>query len=613
LNKLIKLYFTKVIYINNILKFESENTSEQVICPLENDQNILSNFIKVCILYLTEYIIFDPIIENFIENNIINFVKSSHIKILIDTLSDYVLFDNYCLYKSFIKKIGLIFKKETSIILDTTDPVPNNLKLIVKLNNIINYYRKIETNYYYISNDIKYYVILNIYTIFLDLFENNTISDISFVFDIIWSQLQLIFHYDFENKENVRLEFITQIIKHIKNIAICSNNKNDILCLINILKHVDLYIQNIIVNKDILISGKEIVIEEFNKLFESDDNFDIIFNIINDEILNLNEHIVTKILNYIVKINNQEKIVTKYYDYLVKRLFHYILLPDTQKYLKLEYKFYNILKSNILFKLIYKIQKVIHDTELSLKCNIEYFEKNYQFNKKYTTIITSYNIWPINYSDGLLTPNLLYNIDASLLGKYILEYDKYYTEKYNNKKLIWFPHYGEINITYLNQTLIMLPIQFMIIEMFTNTNIILETEIISASFLTNYSDKFKNDLLHSIILSKVLIKDKDNIILCTNKDIHFKNNLIEIFYTESKYYYEQKQADLSFKYVDITVANINHVLKYFKLNYDDLFNQVKTNITVFSLTKETFDNALKYMFESDYIKYNNSLYEKIYY
>ena len=109
LNKLIKAYFNKIKYINNVLKFNSTNTSEKVVCPLENEQYILFNFIKVCILYLTEYIIFDPIISDFIENNIVKFIKSSHIKILIDTLLNYVIFDNHNLYISFVKKIGLIF------------------------------------------------------------------------------------------------------------------------------------------------------------------------------------------------------------------------------------------------------------------------------------------------------------------------------------------------------------------------------------------------------------------------------------------------------------------------------------------------------------------------
>jgi hypothetical protein len=71
----------------------------------------------------------------------------------------------------------------------------------------------------------------------------------------------------------------------------------------------------------------------------------------------------------------------------------------------------------------------------------------------------------------MIDHNILNNIKDTQLGKYLKYYELYYIEKYNNLRIInWFPHFGEINITFMDKQIILLPIQFMILELFNDKN-----------------------------------------------------------------------------------------------------------------------------------------------
>ena len=158
----------------------------------------------------------------------------------------------------------------------------------------------------------------------------------------------------------------------------------------------------------------------------------------------------------------------------------------------------------------------------------------------------------------------------------------------------------------------MLPIQFMIVEMFIYKDSIPIDEIMSSKFLSNYSNKFKNDIIYSLILSKLMITINDNLILSKNGT--FKHNLIDIYLLESQYIKNKINDELIFSYRDIIVTNINHILKLKSLNFNDLFDEIKNKIKLFNVDNLLFNSSLDYMINMDYIIYNiNGLYEKIYY
>jgi len=193
-------------------------------------------------------------------------------------------------------------------------------------------------------------------------------------------------------------------------------------------------------------------------------------------------------------------------------------------------------------------------------------------------------------------------------------YQKFYELRYENKRVInWFPHFGEVNISYLDCNIKMLPIQFMVLEMFNNKSCLTLYEVLNSTFFTNYTSKFRNDIIGSLVSGGLLRVHNDHLELMTNKD--FKNDLIEIFFTHSDYaaVWEQNRNDeLAHTRQEITNTNINHLLKQSKRSKQELYDLVKQSIKVFELDKATFDKSVDYMVSMDYIKFDDH-YVKILY
>ena len=193
-------------------------------------------------------------------------------------------------------------------------------------------------------------------------------------------------------------------------------------------------------------------------------------------------------------------------------------------------------------------------------------------------------------------------------------YEKFYELRYENKRVInWFPHFGEVNISYLDCDIKMLPIQFMVLEMFNVKDSLNLDEVSNATFFTNYTTKFRNDIIGSLVSGGLLKVNHDQLELMTTKN--FKNNLIEIFFTHSDYaaVWEQNRNDeLAHTRQEITNTNINHILKQHTRSKQELYDLVKQSIKVFELDQATFDKSVDYMVSMDYIKFNDH-YVKILY
>lgn len=591
LTKFLKDFINKIKYIKNITSVNS--------LILENSIQQLNNII-----------ISDSLIQLFIEDQVISFNKD--IKDLLQFIKKLSLICNNDIYIKMIKLIGGMYKKQ---IINTEElPIPQNFRRIQKINNAIKYYHQINSNYVFINKEIielNFPIFKLILENLIEIIQLNPLSEIDYTINKLWSYIINIKKYDFD-------DLISTISNEILNR--CSNsidNISDLEIIIRFNKyfselevpHTSFYKHNLFIAK---ISSS--IINYFNNESKT-----IIFmnNFINDCILNnqISDAITAILISN--NINNIDVFINTFYDLLIKRLTNKINLTnevDFKKYIDIEKEIAMHL-SNLKGKgNLYKINKVINDTANSYNENILFNNLSKRLlNNKVSIITTSYNNWNINQSEGIINTKILDTIKNTQLGKYLKYYELFYTERYDNKRIInWFLHFGEINITYLNQNLLMFPIQFMIVEMFNDVEQLPFQEIISSKILINYSDKFKNDIINSIIISGLFIIDNENIIL--SKSIDIKNNLIEIFLNTSEYpnIWEQlKERELAHSREEIVNTVINHLIKTCSKERTELYSLVKENIKLFKLDEEIFNKSLKYLIEMDYIRLNDkNEYEK---
>ena len=587
-NKFINEFIIKLSYIIDIIKINN---------------NIINN----AITYFIDYIINDCIILVFIENQITSFSKINEINKFIDYIKKIdklqIPSNNNLIYQIIIKNFSDIFKKE--ILIDKINPLPDNIKQINKFNNNINYYLTLTKYYENIFNDLMYYIIPILLDNFINIIKFNSISEIEFIMNKKFDIVNIIINNFYINKD----EYIKQIVIELSNLIKKYYNKKNIISIINILS----YFNNIINNK----LYTEIINNEF---FNNFDNSVTIYdneliNIIYDKKFFKSKYIsyIINFLKYLINIYDKELFINIYEKYLTNRLFQYIVECDSQydftMFIKNEIKIFNFLKKKLGDKYVYKINKMISDIQLS------YYDQNIINNKKNIIINISYNNWNINYNDGIIYQDMILDINNTILGNYMIAYNEYFILKnsQDNKILNWYLHYGEVEITYLNQTIKMLPIQFLIMEMFNTKDSILVDDILNIKYLSNYSDKFRKDIINSLLLSGLFIINNKYLVLSTNNS-EFKDDLITIIFSESEYIYETKLEELALTQKDIIMANINHNLKLNTLNYDDLFNNIINNIKVIDIDKNIFNSVIIYMTDMDYIKLNNNnKYEKIYY
>jgi hypothetical protein len=232
-----------------------------------------------------------------------------------------------------------------------------------------------------------------------------------------------------------------------------------------------------------------------------------------------------------------------------------------------------------------------------------------------TVITTSFNNWDVNQNEGLVNGKMVELIQDSQLGKHMRNYQKYYELRYCNKRILnWFPHFGEINVTYLGKEIKMLPIQFMVLEMFNDINRMSVKDVLTSQFFSNYTSKFTNDIIGSLVSSGLFKMSNDSMIL-TSSD-NFNTNLIEVFFSTSDYaniWEQRRKDDLALSREEIVCANINHQIKTHPMTKTQLFDSLVKLIEVFELNETVFNKALEHMCKMDYVKLNGESYEKIVY
>ncbi len=452
----------------------------------------------------------------------------------------------------------------------------------------------------------------------INIIKNNSLNEIEYVLNQVWPDLtKLVFTNEFEGKDELIKEVSNEIIGLVDK-SLKKPSEDTTFKVINILKLIDDLVHT--------QTYKDVINQKVASMLGSENIIDNIqYNI--DKLIGENKETdVIKILNFISNIKEKDVFINKYYQLLVKRLMSKISeikpnqIPDSKtvitKYFHTEKKILEVLKQKFGDKLVYKLYKVISDTEVSFDDNVEFNKlKIDNFENQMVVITTSYNNWDINQNEGIVNSSMVEAIQNTTLGKHLYNYQKYYDMRYTQKRIInWFPHFGEVSVTYLNQELKMLPIQFMVLELFNDVNRLGLNVVTQSKFFSNYTTKFVNDIIGSLVSSRLFKVHNDVLLLSTSGE--FKNNLIEIFFTNSDYasVWEQKRQDeLAHERVEIVNTNINHQLKLKSMSKEELYQTVAQAVNVFELDIPTFDKSIDYMCRMDYIKIDNSLFHKIVY
>ena len=549
------------------------------IIKLENYLNIKNN---ISINYL-KIILHDQILITFLEKNLcnlddetINSIKKIN-KILKITSNDNHIW--------FLKLIGLVLKNNIK---------PLNIYITEKYKNLYEFINLIE----YSNLIIKMYNFtgksLNILSDPIsELLEEKLIICIKLcnIFELLnlVDYSSKIIKNKLKNKKIILKTISHSFNNFIANINNLNNNeKNHLLFLIIKCKELDL-LENYI-----------LLIFDNNKFINN--VHDIIHNNIN-----ISPFEIKKLFSFI-KLKDKDIFIEKYHKLLIKRIL------SNQTKIKNEKLIYTELINIFPLKITKKIGKVIIDYETSQSDNNTYKQKLNINN--FTTITTSYSNWDINYNQGYITFNENEKINEyNNLEYYLINYQNCYDKIYENKrKLLWLLQYGEIEIIYINIEIKLLPIQLLILELFNINNEIKIDQINEQIFLNNYSNKFKNDIINSLIIGNILIKKNNNILVLNKNTNTITKNLIETYLLNNEIkVFNNMKYEIAHDREDIIKSLINHYIKINSINKVELYDKIYKKINIFQLNEELYNKSLDNMIKMDYISIENNIVNKIKY
>jgi hypothetical protein len=581
LNKFLVDFYTKLQFINNFIN------SNQLCC-------------------LLDIIINDIYIKNYIEQNITN--SDSIIKIYnsLDKLDKRIQL-------IFIKIIGEIYIK---ILTPNTDyPLPENLKRLYNLKNILIKSKEISNKYnntphlkYQLTAHYLYHLITNELT---EIIKNNSLCEIS---GLIKENLII------PNLIKSDIPTLLLLDKIDTDIIITDTNINNIINILDFIKSSYNYqiTCKIKVQYNNFITRLANIPNFINKLFDvlNSDMTIKLFDILGYNTSNYSHatHYI-RITEILENYENKDEMIKIYYKNLLKRLLYNFNKITNLKvfthYLKLEkdmiYPFYAKLST-----LLYPIKKLLDDIIKS-------------YNLKYDLIESKKLLWPINTplisnndeintTEGVIHSDIINYYDTELTNQLKIIQNQYSKLHNNTKSISWVAHFGEVNITYLNKEVKLLPIHMLLLEMFNDTDFKMHNDLFLAPILQNYSADFRTQIIQSFVNGKLLLKINNTYIL--NNMPTFSDDLISIFHNLSdmkQRWEEQKKIELIHSRQDITIVNINNILKSNKYNYQDLYTKLKDNIKLFILDEKIVNESLDIMIKKDYIKNIDDVYEKIYY
>jgi len=596
-NSSIEKYIIKIKFeIRNLIKKDKfklsslNNLIDQLNLKISKLVNILDLCIDVRKTFLIK-ILSEPILISFIELELVNFDQE-----IVDEIEKLCL-SIQSLSNEYLWFLKLMGKSLINNITDFHFNIPNKYNKLYELYHIFDYMKSIQNSYSFLNNYV-YNVLEPVY----ETYKNKFIK----VIDLCNCN-------DLYNLMNLNIS--EKWFKEIK------TDDQDFIG--NVKSSITFYLRkNLDFNIDflrliILCNNLKLLDNYIFVYFEDDEILSKILVLVNNSIRNSDDIIfINDVISFLSKVNVTDVFFSKYHQLLIERLL------SREININNELSIINTLKIDFKHCLVKKIDKVMNDYIVSMN-DLNFYHKKYNF-LNFDNITTSYLNWNINYNEGYvnsLSKEILLGpvcedcevhretetTSNVTLKDYIINYQEYYNKIYSEKrKLQWLLQYGEVNITYNNINITLLPIQLLVLELFNNNNFLTIDEIISQSFFDNYSNKFKKDIINSLLNSRILKIENNLIVLSNSCDI--ETNLINISYEykiESNIS-EECDYDLAFSREEIIKSIINHHVKIESKNMNELYLLVENDIKYFRLTEELFKKAILSLINFDYIMVNEN-------
>ena len=188
---------------------------------------------------------------------------------------------------------------------------------------------------------------------------------------------------------------------------------------------------------------------------------------------------------------------------------------------------------------------------------------------------------------------------------------------YNDRYLNWYLHTGSVDFKYkTNKGIVelkMLPLQGMVLELFSQKDKVNLVELFNLESISSYSRSDKEKILDVFIDNKIVTLEGYHIVLNMNLE-SCKLDIINDFFSISSMpekWDEEVKEEIANNKIDVVKTKINHLVKKSPMSKESLFFEC-SKINVFSLEKDIFDRAIDYMTEMDYIELDSStkLYSK---
>jgi len=550
---------------------------------------------QVILYHLENIIIFDPYVKSFIESHINIKQNNNHIMInkLISLLLTFSKHSSYVLHNKCILLIGRAYKDKISA-LEYNKVIPELAQIGIKFNEIINCINQLEGCYSKLNQPLKKILFGPLEQYFNKYFREIVLTKLDVYLINQLLGLCNTHAYLLAFPSEYKKEYSLLLYNKLNQYLIDNNN------IIDITK-ITYYIKFII--KEYTFNNK---LDIIHTIMSNETNINNLFKLLDMNILYFNSNIVASysLLSWHTDI---DIIMCKYKKHLIKRILYIYTqynmdksYVDINKYIIYERKILDAISCYpIAHPYTFPLKKILNDIEMCVKFNNTL---EHPIFKKYQLVIPSYN-WGLDTSEGLIT--LTTDMITSPLQFIMFEYEIVYT-KYTEYKhrLYWMLHYGEVDITYLNINIKLLPIQYIILELFDkNDNITLDT-IINIKMLNTYSYKTKMNIINSLVISKLLFSN--NNIFTLNTEPTFNPDLISCYHTN--YNADNILTEqLQYSRYEITSANINSIIKQKQYNMNELYSQVKTNIKQFQLNEDLFNNTIKTMLDKDYIAIENNI------
>jgi hypothetical protein len=601
-----------IFHINDLIKmivsYNQKVHRFSLVC-IEKD-----NILKLSSLQLFELILSDPSMIGLLKNqlgDIENNNKKDFIEIF--KVMKYISDNNPQLkaYQWFLLLVSSSLKEVADEINNKTYPIPENQQSLVILTMILKFCEKINDYYSFSKNDISNILVGSVSVLcelLIKFFEFSSIKQITAIFKNNYKVISgLVYTPNLNYNEVLFKDFITsQFIKYM-NDKLNKEMIYDFNMIYNFCECFKLFEPFLINN------NKDVINKRISDLFSDDKIQNLLIDNIHNCILSNNsdeEKLKFKnILYFCNTIREKDKFIDTYNRKLITRL----LQNNSLEQIEIEKKYYDVMKEKFGIRILYRTNKIIFNAEQSF-CDLNNFNQLdclKKYSDKLKIMTGSFQNWDINQNEGVVEiDNLTVNSELNLLFS---NYDLFYKKRYESKrKLLWYPHFGEIEFTFNEMDYKMLPIQFMILELIQSQNLEKEN-VLNVKFLENYSQEFKKSLVGSLIEGGI-VKEEQNKLIINN--ISNTRDYIELFFNTTDYSYtweEKRKEAFSLTREEIISANINHYVKVEPILKNRLFDLINKNLNIFELDKDLFEKVLLQMAEKDYISIKDDLIEKLFY